>query len=100
MSLDPTLDDSYGSPVLSFNLTPSNRRETSKSRRGQVELRSRSTNAVLQSIQTPGIITYTRRGAVPHLTPDNVARTGIQAIHLPLNHLFVYFFLVYLESYP
>lgn len=38
-------------------------------------------------IETPASIAYSRKGALPHLTRDNVARLPNEMVHLSLEHL-------------
>ncbi|KAM0748207.1 tRNA-guanine transglycosylase [Meredithblackwellia eburnea MCA 4105] len=40
-----------------------------------------------REIQTPAVIMFSSRGAVPHLTPDNLSRLPAEMVHVSLEHL-------------
>ncbi|SGY24263.1 BQ5605_C019g09028 [Microbotryum silenes-dioicae] len=40
----------------------------------------------VRCISTPAVMAYTRKGAIPHLTRDNVARLPNEMVHLSLEH--------------
>lgn len=40
-----------------------------------------------KAIQTPACLTFTIRGSIPHLVPDNLTDQPIQAIQVSLEHL-------------
>ncbi|GAA5880371.1 hypothetical protein JCM16303_003918 [Sporobolomyces ruberrimus] len=81
----PTLDPSYAAPLVSFSLDQSSSESTS--RLGTLTLTPREdTPTVLQTIKTPSLIANAPRGAVTHLTPDNLRRCDSTAVHLSLEH--------------
>ncbi|SCV71968.1 BQ2448_4662 [Microbotryum intermedium] len=44
------------------------------------------TGSESRRIATPAVMSYTRKGAIPHLTRDNVARLPNEMVHLSLEH--------------
>jgi len=82
-----TLDPAYAAPLLSFQ---TDSRSTSTCRTGKLTLHARdgsTTPNLLQTIATPGLISTAPRGAINHLTPDNLKRCRTQGVHLALEHL-------------
>lgn len=96
------MDSTYLPPKLSFTLLNKSSNSTSSSsslaRSGELlftpNSNSTSTSSnTTRTIQTPAIIAYSKRGAIPHLTRDNVAKLPIELISLSLEHLYVFPFL-------
>lgn len=82
----PTLDPIYAAPLVSFSLDQTSSESTS--RLGTLTLTPREdVPTVLQTIKTPSLIANAPRGAVTHLTPDNLRRCDSTAVHLSLEHL-------------
>jgi hypothetical protein len=53
-------------------------------RRGKLEFLNKS-----KSIETPACMTYTLRGAVPHLLADNLSSLPIDLVQISIEHLWV-----------
>jgi hypothetical protein len=87
----PPLDAQYQAPSLSFSVTPSS--SHSHARSGTLvfmpvlNAAEGVQSAAPRVIETPASIAYSRKGALPHLTRDNVARLPNEMVHLSLEHL-------------
>ncbi|GAA5829163.1 hypothetical protein JCM5353_007671, partial [Sporobolomyces roseus] len=84
----PTLDPAYAAPLLSYKIhSPSTCTSTARSGKLSLHLRDGSTEPeLLQTMATPGLVSTAPRGAVTHLTPDNLKRCSTQGVHLSLEH--------------
>jgi hypothetical protein len=87
----PQLDERYTAPSLSFTLNSPTTNTLARS--GELFFHPHSPADSPQPptptrvIPTPTVIAYARRGALPHLTRDNVARLPNEMVHLSLEHL-------------
>lgn len=85
------LEPQYQAPSLSFSVTPSS--SHSNARSGTLVFMPATTDtegehqAAPRVIETPASLAYSRKGALPHLTRDNVARLPNEMVHLSLEHL-------------
>jgi queuine tRNA-ribosyltransferase subunit QTRTD1 len=80
----PTTSRIFRAPSMTFQLDSS--ASTTKGRTGRMTFNSEE-NVSVRKVETPACVVYTRRGAVPHLTRDNVARLPVEMLHLSLEHL-------------
>ncbi|KAM0791429.1 hypothetical protein ACM66B_005887 [Microbotryomycetes sp. NB124-2] len=99
------LDEQFDAPKLEFVIDSADHdttATTSNARKGTLNFSRRtvaSDEAVTprlddglqgrstKSVSVPNLIAYTKRGAVPHLTRDNVARLPTEMVHISLEHL-------------
>ncbi|GAA5947894.1 hypothetical protein JCM3765_007016 [Sporobolomyces pararoseus] len=93
----PPPTTSYASPIVSFNLISSSSSQQQQSesthRLGKLLLNCRTNpHELVQTFETPGLISNASRGSLNHLTPDNFKRihhpdgTGGGGVHLSLEH--------------
>lgn len=93
----PLPDPQYRAPSLAFSVSSSSQSTNSQTRartgqltfnRAEIDGDSGNDAAVPgRQIDTPAMIAYTSRGAIPHLTRDNVARLPNEMVHLSFEHL-------------
>lgn len=86
-------DTRYMAPSLSFQLHDGTcpAPHQSRARSGLLEFdygtRYGPHDQHVTKVETPTVMAYTKRGAVPHLTRDNVARLPTEMLHLSLEHM-------------
>lgn len=81
------MDTSYVAPKLSFTPTLSSSTSASPARTGILRFHHPFEDS--QSIQTPAIVHYTRKGTPVHLTRDNVDKLPIEMIQVAYEHLYM-----------
>ncbi|GAA6014931.1 hypothetical protein JCM11491_002360 [Sporobolomyces phaffii] len=84
------MEDEYAAPVVSFALEDASS-TSAGARVGTLTLSTRDAACtVVQTFETPGVISHAPRGAIAHLTPDNarrsLPRTAAAGVHLSLEH--------------
>ncbi|KAK4056740.1 hypothetical protein OIO90_002292 [Microbotryomycetes sp. JL221] len=101
LSLTSHEDEQFASPTFDFKLDNHNTATpTTAARTGTLTFARRPTPPTASStrdddglqgqtreLKTPNLISYTRKGAVPHLTRDNVARLPNEMVHVSLEHM-------------
>lgn len=85
------MEAQFQAPVLSFALNTT--ATSTLARRGELTFTTPSLPSPdspqlpPRVISTPAVVAYTSRGALPHLTRDNVARLPTEMAHVALEHL-------------
>lgn len=96
MAPTAALEAQYQAPSLSFSVAPASSHSHARSGTLVFMPRGFSTSTTespeLQQqqprvVETPACVAYSRKGALPHLTRDNVARLPNEMLHLSLEHL-------------